>query len=76
MSNSGIPRSGVRTQSISESETDRISSAVLVLDSNKSLENQNKTPTLDRQLEIELTRSSPNISPPGVVYLRHPSESG
>ena len=65
MSDSGTPRSGARMRSVSESETDRISSAVLVLDSNKS-------PILNRQLDIELTRSSPNISHPGSGLLETP----
>ena len=65
MSDSGTPRSGARMRSVSESETDRISSAVLVLDSNKS-------PILNPQLDIELTRSSLNISPPGSGLIETP----
>ena len=61
----GDPTSGSRTRSISESEADRISSAVLLLDPCLSSEIQNQSPILGRSLTLELSRSNPNISPPG-----------
>ena len=60
----GTPRGGAQTRFVSEPETIWISSAVLLLDSNKSLEKQSRTPTLNHNMDLELTRSSPNIFPP------------
>ena len=47
---SRTPTAGARTQSISNSETDRISSVVLLLDSNKSSEKQSQSPILSSGL--------------------------
>ena len=51
---------------ISDSETDQISSTVLLLDPNKSSEKQTQSPILRQSMNLELSRSNPNISPQGV----------
>ena len=61
----GDPTAGSRTRSLSESEADRISSAVLLLDPCINSEIQNQSLVLGRSLNLELSRSNPNISPPG-----------
>ena len=72
----GDPTPGSRTRSISESEADRISSAVLFLDPCLSSEIQNLSPTLGRNLNLELSRSNPNISPPGSGLIDTPIGAG
>ena len=69
---SRTPRAGAGTPSISDSETDRISSAVLLLDPNKSSEKQSRSPILSQSMNLELSRSNPNISPPGSGLIETP----
>ena len=64
--NLGQSKGGSRKRSVSESETDRISTAVSSL-KNKSQPN----PILATELSNDHYRSNPNISPPDLVILRH-----
>ena len=65
--NSGQSKGGSRKRSVSESETDRISTAVSSL-KNKSQPN----PILATELSNNHYRSNPNISPPGSGYIETP----
>ena len=67
--NSGQSKGGTRKRSVSESDTDRISSAVSSL-KNKSQPQPN--PTLVTDLSFDQYRSNPNISPPGSGYIETP----
>ena len=70
------PTVGLRTRSISESEADRISSAVLLLDPQTSSEIQNQSPIFSQNFNLELSRSNPNISPPGSGLIETPMGAG
>ena len=66
------PVAGSRTRSISDSESDRISSAVRLLDPNKDIDRIVHSPTLRGSVNLDLSKSNPNISPPGSGMIETP----
>ena len=66
------PVAGSRTRSISDSESDRISSAVRLLDPNKDIDRTVHSPTLRGSVNLDLSKSNPNISPPGSGMIETP----
>ena len=66
------PTAGSRTRSISDSESDQISSAVRLLDPNKDLDKHVQSPVLRGNANLDLSRSNPNISPPGSGMIETP----
>lgn len=69
---SRTPTGGERTRSVSESDTDRISSAVLLLDPDNDPEKRDQSPILSQNANFDLSRSNPNISPPGSGMIETP----
>ena len=60
------PTAGAQRQSMSDSESDRISSAVRLMGLNKDSDNLIQSPPLRNNVNLEFTRSNPNIFPLGV----------
>jgi len=60
------PTAGAQRQSMSDSESDRISSAVRLMGPNKDSDNLIQSPPLRNNVNLEFTRSNPNIFPLGV----------
>ena len=60
------PTAEAQRRSMSDSESDRISSAVRLMGPNKDSDNLIQSPPLRNNVNLEFTRSNPNIFPLGV----------
>ena len=72
MSVSRTPTNGSRKRSISDSESDRISSAVRLLNQGKHSGDPNHSPPISSNADLDITRSNPNISPLGSGLIETP----
>ena len=66
------PVSGARKRSMSDSESDRISSAVRLLNQGKHCDDPIQSPPISSNVDLDITRSNPNISPLGSGLIETP----
>ena len=66
------PVNGSRKRSMSDSESDRISSAVRLLTQGKHSDDPIQSPPISGNVDLDITRSNPNISPLGSGLIETP----
>ena len=66
------PATGGRKRSMSDSEKDRISSAVRLLDPGRHSDDLVQSPPISSNIDLDITRSNPNISPLGSGLIETP----